>query len=402
MTYIWTRVPGYLAPPTPTPRSLRSLPSGPYAPALRGGSRVRAAAHLPPSCWPRVGPPSPEPPSGSGTFRRPPVVSAPPSPRNPGNAARLHSPAAARWAPLTRGLCLRRRARGGPGRSASSPWARAGGGSPSALVRRGEAAGPKPGVASEAGRAPSDGLLGPELGSEARPGPASFLGGGRAAPQRGLPGRPGGAGKSRPPPTSLVRHRGSRAGAPRPLPRAPRLPCPARGPRHAPRALRPPNCHPAQPASSARLSAPLAPRSACAPDPAFHPRTLRPPVWLPAPLALCPGPATPPSSPASSPPGTPPAARAAQAGGGRWGTGARGFRDQSLPQLQLYLRVRFCDSPGWARQLTRSTWACVKSPHPSPAAATPVRTGTYVGGTGRPGFVTASTRAAGPRRAAPE
>lgn len=46
-----------------------------------------------------------------------------------------------------------------------------------------------------------------------------------AATQRGLPGSPGGAGKSRPPPTSLARHRGSRAGL-----RAPRLP---RAPPHA-------------------------------------------------------------------------------------------------------------------------------------------------------------------------
>lgn len=45
---------------------------------------------------------------------------------------------------------------------------------------------------------------------------------------------PGGAGKSRPPPsTSLVRHRGSRTGAPRPPP-APRARCPT--PRSAPRA----------------------------------------------------------------------------------------------------------------------------------------------------------------------
>ena len=43
-------------------------------------------------------------------------------------------------------------------------------------------------------------------------------------PQQGLAGRPGGAGKSRPPPsTSLVRHRGSRTGAPR-TPSAPSLP----------------------------------------------------------------------------------------------------------------------------------------------------------------------------------
>ncbi|XP_027446765.2 basic proline-rich protein-like [Zalophus californianus] len=50
-------------------------------------------------------------------------------------------------------------------------------------------------------------------------------------PRQGLARRPGGAGKSRPPPpTSLVRHRGSRARAPR-TPRAPRLaPRPARPP----------------------------------------------------------------------------------------------------------------------------------------------------------------------------
>lgn len=151
--------------------------------------------------------------SGSRTSppHPPSFLSRAPSPPSPGWPV-PSDPAATHRAPLTRGLCLQRGARGGPGRAASSPWARAGAGGRGRAPRapggrRAASAAPS---GSEASRTPSARPLRPcaRLWGASRPEGVAL------ATQRGLPGRPGGAGTSRPPPTSLVRHRGSRAGAP--------------------------------------------------------------------------------------------------------------------------------------------------------------------------------------------
>lgn len=219
-------------------------------------------------------------------------------------------PLTRRWArgprtPLTRGLCLRRGARGGrPERAASllgraRGWAggRAGSGSGSRAPRRSRARGlaverraprrPR-GLQAASAAPPGQGKGDARRGSGGAGGPSrcparegshpdpkysvpltpavrgsrapsvSGTGGVRGArppdprrppptvvtptPRQGLARRPGGAGKSRPPPsTSLVRHWGSRARAPR-TPRAPRsaalAPRPLARPRPGP-ALRP-------------------------------------------------------------------------------------------------------------------------------------------------------------------
>lgn len=173
--------------------------------------------------------PAPRPPSSSRTFPpdSPSVPSRVPSPRSPGCSVPTDPPATHR-APLTRGLCLWRGARRGPGRAASSPWARADGRAPRAPgVLRVVSAVPS---GSDASRTPRTCPLSPCERTDVGSGQAGVV---APATQRGLPGRPGGTGKSRPPPTSLVRHRGSRAGAPR-------APPPARRPRPAPRPFRAP------------------------------------------------------------------------------------------------------------------------------------------------------------------